>query len=132
MAWFRAVVRHGAVALGLIRKPDLIGTLVSDHPLPDAMKPGMLYIVGGRGYQKWAVFRCPQHEDENIQLSLMPNRRPRWSVTMDFLGRPTIHPSVRQLDGAYAHFWVKAGRVEWCADTGRRPVSARAVGQQPK
>ena len=42
---------------------------------------------------------------------------------MDFLDRPTIHPSVRQLDGAYAHFWVKSGYVEWCADTGQRPIS---------
>lgn len=77
----------------------------------------------GPGYEKWAVFRCPKHEDEIIQLSLMQNRRPRWSITLDFLDRPTIHPSVRQLDGAYAHFWVKSGAIDWCADTGRRPPS---------
>lgn len=130
MAWLKKLLRDGAAALGLIRRPELIGMVVSDHPAPEAMAPGTIYIVGGPGYQKWAVFRCPRHEDEIIQLSLMPNRRPRWTVTLDFLERPTIHPSVRQLDGPYAHFWVKAGCVEWCADTGRPPLSARGIGGQ--
>ena len=121
MGWFKNVLRGGAEILGFIRKPDLVGTLVSDHPLPVSMEPGVIYIVGGPGYQKWATFRCPGHKDEIIQLSLMPSRRPSWSLTMDFLDRPTITPSVRQLDGAYAHFWVRVGAVDWCSDTGRRP-----------
>ncbi|MCG6864744.1 MAG: hypothetical protein LJE58_04885 [Thiogranum sp.] len=27
-------------------------------------------------------------------------------------------PSVRQLDGSHAHFWIRKGRIGWCADTG--------------
>lgn len=120
MSWVSTLLRNVAVGLGFIRRPDLIGLLVADHPMPAAMQPGVIYIVGGPGYQKWAVFRCPRYENEIIQLSLMANRRPRWTITADFIGRPTIHPSVRQLDGSFAHFWVKGGRVEWCADSGRR------------
>jgi len=120
MSWVSTLLRNVAVGLGFIRRPDLIGLLVADHPVPAAMQSGVIYIVGGPGYQKWAVFRCPRYEDEIIQLSLMANRRPRWTVTTDFIGRPTIHPSVRQLDGSFAHFWVKGGRVEWCADSGRK------------
>ena len=37
----------------------------------------------------------------------MLERRPRWTVAADWLGRPTIDPSVRKLDGLYAHFWIK-------------------------
>ncbi len=57
---------------------------------------------------------------EIIQLSLMQNRRPSWDVTIDSLDRPTVSPSVRQLEGSYAHFWIKKGSVEWCGDTGRK------------
>ena len=123
LAWLKKSLRNGAAAIGIIRRPELIGVLIPDHPLPEAMEAGKIYIVGGPGYQKWAVFRCPKHEEEIVQLSLMQNRRPCWTIAMDFLDRPTIHPSVRQLDGVYAHFWVKSGSVDWCADTGQRPVS---------
>lgn len=126
MSWIIRLLRNVAVGLGFIRRPDLIGLLVADHPVLAAMQPGVIYIVGGPSYQKWAVFRCPRYEDEIIQLSLMANRRPRWTVTIDFIGRPSIHPSVRQLDGSFAHFRVKRGRVEWCADSGRK-VASRGV-----
>lgn len=121
MSWIRTLLRNIAVGLGFIRRPELVSLPVSDHPVPEDMQPGVIYVVGGPGYQKWAVFRCPGHEDEIVQLSLMANRRPRWTATTDFIGRPTIHPSVRQLDGSFAHFWVKGGHVEWCADSGRPP-----------
>jgi len=120
MSWFKVLLRNVAVSLGFIRNPELISQLVPDHPAPEAIQPGVIYIVGGPGYQKWAVFRCPRHKDEIIQLSLMANRRPRWTITTDLIGRPTIYPSVRQLDGSFAHFWVKRGLVEWCADSGRK------------
>jgi uncharacterized protein DUF6527 len=107
------------ISLRIIPKPDLLARVVPDHPSPDSMKPGWLYVVGSSGYRKWAYFRCPADHDEIIQLSLMPQRRPRWEVSIDRLGRPTIHPSVWQLDGSYAHFWIKQGRVEWCADSGK-------------
>lgn len=121
IAWIKKLLLEGAISFGLIRRPELIQKQVSDHPLPETMDAGILYIVGGPGYQKWAVFRCPKHEDEIIQLSLMANRRPRWTVSPDFFDRPTIHPSVRQMEGSFAHFWVKSGRVEWCGDSGRAP-----------
>jgi hypothetical protein len=115
----KTCVRGIGVALGVIRQPDLVARSISEHPAPDDMKSGIVYIVRGAGYQKWALFRCPGHEDEIIQLSLMSDRRPRWAVTTDIVGRPTISPSVRQLDKPFAHFWVKRGKVEWCADSGR-------------
>lgn len=121
MSWIRTLLRNVAAGLGFIRRPELVSLRVSNHPLPEDMQPGVIYVVGGPGYQKWALLRCPGYEDEIIQLSLMANRRPRWTVATDFIGRPTIHPSVRQLDGSFAHFWVKGGHVEWCADSGRRP-----------
>jgi Family of unknown function (DUF6527) len=123
MAKVQAFLLWLLVTLRLVRQPDLVMKLVPDHPDPDTMDFGVIYVVGGAGYRKWAYFRCPADHEEIIQLSLMPERRPRWKVTRGFLGRPTIHPSVRQLDGSYAHFWVKNGRIDWCADSGRQPAT---------
>lgn len=110
------------IALGLIRRPDFLMRVVPDHPNPAQIQPGMIYVVGGAGYSKWAYLRCPTGNGDVIQLSLQPKHRPRWDVRTDFLGRPTVHPSVRQTQGSYAHFWIKKGSVEWCADTGRPPM----------
>jgi hypothetical protein len=98
---------------------------IADHPLSGQMEGGIVYVVGGPGYQKWAYLLCPTGSGEAIQLSLQPNRKPRWQVSADLLGRPTIYPSVRQLEGSYAHFWVRAGSVLWCEDTGQPPLFER-------
>lgn len=121
MDGFRAFCRALLTWLRFISAPDLLARIVADHPFPDSLETGWIYVVGGPGYQKWAYFRCPADNAEIIQLSLMPNHRPRWSVAIDFLQRPTIHPSIRQLDGSYAHFWVRKGTIAWCADTGVEP-----------
>lgn len=120
MGSIKTVWRILLIWLGIIPQPDLLVRVVSDHPAPESIEPGCIYVVGGPGYKKWAYFRCPADTTEIIQLSLMQNRRPRWDVTIDFLNRPTVNPSVRQLEGSYAHFWVKKGCVEWCKDSGRQ------------
>lgn len=120
-AWWRVL----QIWLGLIPRPDFVVRVVSDHPTPESIVPGVIYVVGGPGYKKWAYLRCPADKSEIIQLSLMQKRKPRWDVTIDSLNRPTLFPSVRQLEGSYAHFWIKKGSVEWCEDTGRKPIFER-------
>jgi hypothetical protein len=122
MAWFWAHLFQVLVWLGFLRKPEFIIRTVVDHPTPETMNPGILYVVGGKGFMKWAYLRCPAKIDEVIQLSLQPNRRPRWELVTDIWGRPTITPSVRQLEGSYAHFWMRNGKVDWCADSGKPPI----------
>lgn len=113
------IFRSVLVRLGIIAAPDYISRLVSDHPVSEDIEQGFIYVVGGVGYQKWAYLRCPSGNGDIIQLSLMSSRRPHWRVTSDWLGRPTIDPSVRQLEGSYAHFWIRKGNVRWCIDSGR-------------
>lgn len=107
------------VALRLIPRPDFVVERVTDHPDRDVMAADRIYVVGGKGYSKWAYLRCPADTGEIIQLSLMPDRRPRWRIEEDIFGRATIEPSVRQLDGSFAHFWIRRGTVDWCPDSGR-------------
>lgn len=121
MEGFRAFCRALLIWLRIIPAPHLLARIVADHPSTDSLETGWIYVVGGPDYQKWAYFRCPADNDEIIQLSLMNKHRPRWSVAIDFLQRPTITPSVRQVEGSYAHFWLRKGCVDWCADTGVKP-----------
>lgn len=109
------------VSLGFMPKPDFVARLVDDHPTPDSMEPGILYIVGNREFQKWAYMLCPSKLDEVIQLSLQTKRRPHWLVRTDFFGRPSVHPSIWQLEGSYAHFWVRRGKIEWALGSGKKP-----------
>jgi hypothetical protein len=122
MEALRAILLFVLIRLRIIRKPDFLARFVSHHPALESIEMGLIYVVGGKGYQKWACFRCPADADEIIQLSLMQNRRPRWQVTVDFLGRPTIHPSVWQQDGSYAHFWIRQGGIVWCPGSGQKPT----------
>ena len=118
MSW-RDVVRRGLVWLRLICQPDLLGQYVPTHPKPAELTAGQLLIVGQPDLQKWACLRCPGGCGEQLLLSLNPARRPRWTASIDWLGRPTVQPSVKQLDGCRCHFWIRCGMVEWCSDSGR-------------
>ena len=40
-------------------------------------------------------------------------------VGLDWLGRPSLSPSVRQLNECRCHFWITRGMVRWCADSHR-------------
>jgi hypothetical protein len=52
-------------------------------------------------------------------LSLNQARHPCWAASIDRLGRPTLHPSVRQLNECKCHFWIREGTVHWCTDSGK-------------
>jgi hypothetical protein len=107
------------VWLRLLPRPQYLSYIVSEHPTPDEIKDGMMLVVKDGTLEKWACFRCPCGCGQRIQLSLSQTRRPRWAVLTDWLSRPTVHPSVRQLSGCKSHFWIKRGKIEWCNDTGR-------------
>ncbi|WP_353620311.1 DUF6527 family protein [Mesorhizobium sp. C432A] len=87
-------------------------------PPPDALTPGVLFIVGPKRIPKWVTAQCPSGCGTSLLLSLSQSRRPRWSIALDWLGRPTLAPSVRRTDGCQCHFWLRKGTVEWCADSG--------------
>lgn len=104
---------------GLISRPDLVGIVVEDFPAPEQLAEGLLHVVQDGDRRKWACMPCPCRCGRPLQLSLNPSRRPRWTVELDWLKRPTLNPSIRETSGCKAHFWVCKGRVEWCSDTGR-------------
>ncbi|WP_247738588.1 DUF6527 family protein [Shimia sp. R9_2] len=105
--------------LRLVPRSNLSCRIFSRHPSPDQLVFGEVAIVRDPK-DKWACFPCPCGCGEATKLSLNQARRPRWQITIDWLNRPTISPSVRQTSGCRSHYWVRDGSVEWCKDSGRR------------
>lgn len=87
---------------------------VEHFPDPATLRHGEIHLVISEGVRKWACFRCPGGCESVISLSLAPNRRPRWTITNDRWGRPTIEPSVHQTRQCQCHFWIRGGQVVWC------------------
>lgn len=65
--------------------------------------------------EDWCVgMRCPCGCGRTIELLLIPEAKPRWDISVDSTGRPTLSPSVWLQRGCRSHFWLRGGRVEWC------------------
>lgn len=117
------MIRIIAFILGLFRwvpwlpKPLLI-RYSEGYPNTSELADKDFVIVRSGGFTKWACFLCPCGCGERISLSLMREQRPSWRFTSDWLGRPSVSPSVWQTAGCYSHFWIRRGIVDWCPGTG--------------
>ncbi|TIX37102.1 MAG: hypothetical protein E5V40_23175 [Mesorhizobium sp.] len=115
----RRILAGCLARLHLVERPDFLVVTSMDMPAPNELKPGTAIVVGPKQTSKWVTFQCPSGCGTPLLLSLNPQRRPRWTVASDWLGRPTLTPSIRRADGCRCHFWIRKGRVEWCKDSGK-------------
>jgi Family of unknown function (DUF6527) len=93
--------------------------------LPESLRHRRLYLLGD--LQPWsAAFLCPCGCGEVIQLSLLPNDSPKWYVTFDRDGFPTLVPSVWRRNGCGSHFFLRHGSVVWCRADQVQPTGRRA------
>ena len=62
----------------------------------------------------WAAgLNCPCGCGDVIELMLLADVDPRWTLEIDDLDRPSLTPSVWRTVGCRSHFWVRRGQVEW-------------------
>jgi hypothetical protein len=101
------------VWLGFIAKPRYLARYAEQHPSLSELTDDDFVIVRTGAFTKWACFKCPCGCNQKIALSLQTERRPSWTVVVDWLQRPTVSPSVHQLAGCLSHFWIRRGNVEW-------------------
>lgn len=81
--------------------------------LPDSLDGGTLYVLG-EGHHRWSVaLQCPCRCRAVIQLNLLPDAEPRWSLTTDRDGSVTLYPSIWRQKGCRSHFFIRKGRIEW-------------------
>jgi hypothetical protein len=100
-------------------------TSVGKPPKNEYVERGKLYCVVVSGRLKWSLFICPCGCGNVVTLSLQSLHSPSWALTETESGRPTLHPSVWRDKGCLSHFWIRDGRVFWCADTGTHPSLRR-------
>ena len=76
-----------------------------------AILPRRDLIVTREDQQNWSVaMRCPCGCGDMIELLVVPEARPSWSLSIDCRGRPSLSPSVWRRTGCQTHSGY--GRVE--------------------
>jgi hypothetical protein len=88
--------------------------IVEGDSLPDRLPRRDLVLARDRD-EDWCVgMRCPCGCGRPIELLVVPEAKPRWTLSLDRKGYPNLSPSVWIQKGCKSHFWVRSGRVHWC------------------
>ncbi|MGE0278502.1 MAG: DUF6527 family protein [Alphaproteobacteria bacterium] len=104
--WWRRIV---AV---LIPRRSLV--IVEGDMLPDKL-PLWNLVMARDGNEDWSVgLRCPCGCGQRLEMMLLKEVKPRWEISVDQKGYPSLHPSVWLQEGCRSHFWLKAGKIVWC------------------
>src|SRR5262245_6237012 len=92
------------------RRPEYLVATAPGSPALEELGADLVVLEVRDGYLKWAHLRCPRCGDY-IQLPLAGKEK--WTVTVDWLRRPTFHPSIWERRSCGAHFFVRRGRRVW-------------------
>ena len=82
--------------------------------LPDRLAKKTVYIAGEGQHLWYVAMICPCGCGETLHMSLLRDARPRWTVSVDQDGLPSLSPSVWRQVGCRSHFFLVRGRVRWC------------------
>src|SRR5438105_4818414 len=97
-----------------VGKPKPLRTIYLDE-LPDQLDPQVVYVLGENENRWFAAMLCPCGCGSTVQVSLMPNARPRWRlIEYPAEGTVSLDPSLWRKGGCESHFFLRRGRVEWC------------------
>jgi hypothetical protein len=106
MRWWRNVWARLGPCRGL--------RIIEGDSLPSQLPWRDLVLARDDG-EDWCVgMRCPCGCGHVIELLIIAEVKPRWDVSVDAKGRPTLTPSVWLKKGCRSHFWIRGGRVHWC------------------
>jgi hypothetical protein len=94
-------------------KPRTFSHLHVDE-FPDSLKSFNVYLAG-EGKHIWAAAMiCPCGCKEVIELNLLQQARPCWSVQEHKDGSISLAPSIWRQKGCRSHFFLRKGEIEWC------------------
>ena len=87
--------------------------VIDGDGLPSRLPPRDLLLLSDDG-EPWSVaMMCPCGCDRRVELPLLREVSPRWSLQIDKLDRPTLCPSIWLRDGCRSHYFVRSGKVIW-------------------
>lgn len=79
--------------------------------------PKRVLVLARDEDEDWCVgMMCPCGCGKVIELMLIPEASPRWTMSADSKGRPTLKPSIWLRSGCRSHFWLRDGKIDWCRD----------------
>ncbi|RNF77480.1 hypothetical protein EFK07_30585 [Pseudomonas putida] len=103
--WFRKWIDRFGPARRLI--------IVEGDSLPAKMPFRDLVLAQDDG-EDWSVgMKCPCGCGRTIELLVIQEAKPRWDITVDADGLPSLNPSVWLTSGCKSHFWLRRGKVVW-------------------
>lgn len=95
-------------------KPARRLVVIDGDSLPAQLPRRDLVLARDDG-EDWCVgFKCPCGCGRTIELLLIKESKPRWTVKVNEKQKPTLHPSVWLQTGCRSHFLLVGGRVIWC------------------
>lgn len=94
--------------------PKLLIVEIEGDTLPKRFPQNQIIHLVDDGESWSAGFHCPCGCGDVLEVALLKGARPRWDLTTDQKGRPTLRPSVWRTTGCRSHFWVREGRIQWC------------------
>lgn len=95
-------------------KPARRLVIIESDSLPARLPRRDLVLARDDG-EDWCVgFKCPCGCGRIIELLLINEARPRWTLKLNEKQKPTLQPSVWLQNGCRSHFLLIEGRVIWC------------------
>lgn len=89
---------------------------IEGDELPEQFPEFDLVVARERGDLWSAGMLCPCGCGRKLEVMLLAEVRPRWDLSIDSNGYPSLSPSVWVKDGCKSHFWLRRGNIMWCAD----------------
>jgi hypothetical protein len=81
--------------------------------LPDNLAHGVVYIVGDHGYDWSAAMLCPGGCGKTLEMNLLPDATPVWTLNEHADQSLSLRPSVWLKSGCGCHFILTEGHVQW-------------------
>lgn len=98
-----------------VKPPTLRRVTIIEGDTPPDIIGDDNFVLAREDDEDWAIaFLCPCGCKDRLELALIPEVKPNWTLKMDAENHPTLHPSVWRKTGCKAHFWVKEGKIVWC------------------
>ena len=110
MSWLRRMFRK----LWSRLRPKQFIRVRHVNELPPDMDPYFLYVVGQNGHHWHVAMICPCGCNAQLFMNLLPDEEPCWRLSARKDGAATLHPSVWRKVGCTSHFFLRAGKIQWC------------------
>jgi hypothetical protein len=88
--------------------------IIVEADTPPQKLPRRNLVLAREENEDWAVaFHCPCGCGKRLELLLIEEAKPHWSISINKKGKPTLHPSVWLKGGCKSHFWLRNGKIFW-------------------